>query len=132
MDVDTKKITTSVLACHGRESVLESIVANEPTKMSRFVERQKSECENLVATHEAGFCGFELYRQLTDLGVGCLVAVAGLIACKPGDRVKTDRRVSRKLAKGLRNGELTGGMCRLAGKSSSARFRGCAKISRAI
>jgi len=61
-----------------------------------------------VATYEAGFCGFELYRQLTELGVGCLVAAPGLIPRKPGDRVKTDRRDARKLAKDLRDDELSG------------------------
>jgi len=108
MDVDKQKIAVTVLADNERESSFESVIANEPAKIVRFFQRQKSECENVVATYEAGFCGFELYRQLVDMGVACLVAAPGLIPRKPGDRVKTDRRDARKLAKDLRNDELTG------------------------
>jgi transposase len=40
-------------------------------------------------------------------GVECLVVAPSLIARKPGERVKTDRRDARKLARLLRAGDLT-------------------------
>jgi transposase len=57
--------------------------------------------------YEAGPCGFELYRQLNKSGLSCQVAAPALTPCKPGDKVKTNRRDAVKLARYLRSGELT-------------------------
>jgi transposase len=48
-----------------------------------------------------------LYWQLTELGVKCDVVAPTLVPTKAGDRVKTDRRDARKLARALRSGDLT-------------------------
>ena len=45
-------------------------------------------------------------RQLTQLGVACDVIAPSLVPTKAGDRVKTDRRDSEKLARCLRAGDL--------------------------
>lgn len=57
--------------------------------------------------YEAGPTGFALQRQLSELGVSCVVIAPSLIPSKPGDRVKTDRRDAAKLAELLRAGILT-------------------------
>jgi transposase len=57
--------------------------------------------------YQAGGCGYGIYRQLTEMGHGCLVAAPTLIARKPGDRIKTDRRDSQMLALQHRAGGLT-------------------------
>lgn len=57
--------------------------------------------------HEAGPCGYELYRLVTGKGFGCEVVAPSLTPRKPGDRVKTNRRDARKLATLHRAGELT-------------------------
>jgi len=57
--------------------------------------------------YEAGPCGYELQRRLTKSGFDCRVAAPSLTPRKPGDRVKTNRRDARKLARMLRAGELT-------------------------
>jgi len=57
--------------------------------------------------YEAGPCGYELYRRLTKAGLKCFVAAPSLTPRKPGDRIKTNRRDARKLARMLRAGELT-------------------------
>ena len=49
--------------------------------------------EHLRACYEAGPIGFVLYWQLAKLGVPCEVIAPSLVPKKPGDRVKTDRRV---------------------------------------
>jgi len=57
--------------------------------------------------HEAGPCGYWLYRYLTRKGLTCCVVVPSLIPRKPGDRVKTDKRDALTLARLARSGDLT-------------------------
>ena len=61
----------------------------------------------LRACYEAGPCGFGLARRLKQLGVECEVVAPSLTPKRSGERVKTDRRDARKLARLLRAGELT-------------------------
>src|SRR5687767_2417348 len=49
--------------------------------------------------YEAGPTGFGLYRHLTGRGIACEVVAPGLVPTRPGDRVKTDVRDARKLAR---------------------------------
>ena len=108
MDVDKAKIVVAVLRDSDSETTVERVISNSAHAVQQFVEAQQSEAEEIIACYEAGSCGFELHRQLTDLGVACLVAAPGLIPHAPAQRVKTDRRDARKLARALRSGELTG------------------------
>jgi transposase len=61
----------------------------------------------LHACYEAGPCGFGLARRLRQLGVECEVVAPSMTPTRSGDRVKTDQRDARKLARLLRAGELT-------------------------
>jgi transposase len=63
--------------------------------------------QHLRACYEAGPTGYVLYWQLTGLGVDCKVVAPTLVPTKAGDRVKTDRRDSEKLARCDRAGDLT-------------------------
>jgi transposase len=56
--------------------------------------------------YEAGPTGFGLYRHLVERGIDCAVVAPGLVPQRPGDRVKTDRRDARKLARLLAAGLL--------------------------
>ena len=49
--------------------------------------------------YEAGPTGFALARALEAAGVGCVVAAPGKIERPAQDRVKTDRRVRREVAR---------------------------------
>jgi len=49
--------------------------------------------------YEAGPTGFGLYRHLVGRGIACEVVAPGSIPTKPGERIKTDRRDARKLAR---------------------------------
>lgn len=60
----------------------------------------------LRACYEAGPTGYELHRELSRLGVACDVIAPSLIPTAPGDRVKTDKRDARRLARLHRAGEL--------------------------
>jgi len=59
------------------------------------------------ACYEAGPCGFGIARRLKQLGVECEVVAPSLTPTRAGERVKTDKRDARKLARLLRAGELT-------------------------
>jgi transposase len=63
--------------------------------------------EQLHVCYEAGPTGYGLFRFLISLGIDCVVVAPTLIPKRAGDRIKTDRRDSLKLAKLLRSGELT-------------------------
>ena len=59
------------------------------------------------ACYEAGPCGFGLARRLRQLGVECEVVAPSMTPKRSGDRIKTDQRDARKLARLLRAGELS-------------------------
>ncbi len=108
--LDTHKETITVaLAAEGRDWEVRSLgrIANRPAAVARLVRQLSERHGRLRFCYEAGPCGYGLYRQLRALGHDCLVAAPSLIPRRPGDRVKTDRRDSRKLARQDRAGELT-------------------------
>jgi transposase len=69
--------------------------------IGRFPDRGR-----LRVCYEAGPTGFGLHRLLHSMGVACDVIAPGLIPKAPADRVKTDRRDCRRLARLHRAGEL--------------------------
>lgn len=107
MDVDKEKLAVSVLHGYEAQPRLERIVRNRADPISAFFSELAEKHDRVLACYEAGACGFELHRRLTKLSVGCLVVAPVSLPRKPRDRIKTDRRDARKLALGLRNGDLT-------------------------
>lgn len=92
----------------GRDEPEEWTVANERREIRRMVRRVKKRSGGPVRfCYEAGVCGFALQRQIEAEGVACMVVAPSLVPVKPGDRVKTDRRDARKLARLSRAGMLT-------------------------
>jgi len=63
------------------------------------------DCRVKVA-YEAGPCGFWLYDRLTEEGIETIVVPPSLIPIESGNKVKTDKRDSRKLAKLLESNML--------------------------
>jgi transposase len=82
-------------------------VVNEASAVRKLVLRLAAPNVRLKAAYEAGPTGYALHRQLTALGVECIVVAPSLTPVRPGDRVKTDRRDSIKLARLLRSNDLT-------------------------
>jgi transposase len=109
--LDVHKETIAVAIARAGRKTPESWdeIANKPKKVAKLVERLNQEFggEVLLFCYEAGPCGYGLYRQLLGLGHDCQVVAPSLIPKKPGDRIKTDRRDACKLARTLRNGDLT-------------------------
>jgi transposase len=60
----------------------------------------------VCVTYEAGPIGFGLARHLTEGGIECLVAAPSRLQRPSGDRVKTDVRDARHLARLLHLGEI--------------------------
>jgi transposase len=63
------------------------------------VERLLRRWPSARCCYEAGPTGFGLYRHLVARGLDCVVVAPGLVPQRPGDRVKTDPRDARKLAR---------------------------------
>ena len=82
-------------------------IANDPTAIRTLMTRLGGPAVQLRAAYEAGPTGYAVHRQLTGMGVECMVVAPSLIPKRPGDKVKTDRRDALKLARLLRSGDLT-------------------------
>jgi transposase len=82
-------------------------VANDPSAMRKLMTRLGGPEVELRVAYEAGPTGYALHRQLTKLGIDCIVVAPSLIPKQPGNKVKTDRRDALKLARLLRSGDLT-------------------------
>ena len=77
------------------------------TGFRRLVAYLKSLQGEVRVVYEAGPCGFDLCRKLTNAGIDCEVAAPTLTPSKPGQKVVTNRSDALKLAKALRSGDLT-------------------------
>jgi transposase len=105
LDVHRDSISVGVLESHVEVPVVEKIFHDEASVrrlINRFADRSR-----LRVCYEAGPTGYELARLLRAMGVDCRVVAPSLIPIAPGDRVKTDKRDCRRLARLLRAGELT-------------------------
>jgi transposase len=72
---------------------------------------QKPRCfpgARLFSAYEAGFSGFVLHRALTTAGITNIVVNPASVAVAVNDKVKTDRRDAKKLARDLADGRLCG------------------------
>jgi transposase len=107
MDVDKKKIAMAVVAGYEAQPRVQRIVPNNLAALRKFFGELTEQYENVTACYEAGACGFELYRRVTDINVACAVVAPTSIPRKTNDRIKTDRRDAVKLAIEFRNGNLS-------------------------
>jgi transposase len=105
LDDSKRKLVVGILRPGAHEPELREI-ANESKLIRRLFERLKREGE-VEACYEAGVSGYDLYRQITGLGVACQVIAPALTPRRPGQRIKTDKRDARKLVRLFRAGELT-------------------------
>ncbi|HEU0139058.1 MAG TPA: IS110 family transposase [Bryobacteraceae bacterium] len=105
LDVHAETIAVAV-AEQGGEVRSVGIIPNRLESVRKMVHKF-GPVQHLRACYEAGPTGYVLYWQLTQLGVDCQVIAPSLVPTKAGDRVKTDRRDAKKLARCHRAGELT-------------------------
>jgi transposase len=110
LDVHKDSITIAI-AMGGRngEVRLYGTISNDLHALEKALRkiRQAHGGARLEVCYEAGPCGFGIARRLAQLKVACMVVAPSMIPKRSGDRVKTDKRDARKLARLLRAGELT-------------------------
>ena len=107
--LDVHKVNIAVsIAEDGRNGEVRFLgtIPNTPDEITKLTKRLAKH-GSLDFCYEAGPCGYGLHRQLTHLGHTCMVVAPSLIPRKPGERIKTDRRDSQKLAILHRSGDLT-------------------------
>ncbi len=105
--LDVHKETISISVCEpGREaSQFRGTIRHDVPALLKLLRKLGAPAAQLVA-YEAGPTGYGLYRRLVQEGYVCRVVAPSLIPRRPGDRIKTDRRDSARLAELLRAGEL--------------------------
>ena len=107
LDVHKSTIAVAIAEAGSSEVRYFGEIPNTPQDINKVVKKLSGSAARLAVCYEAGPCGYEVYRQLSGLGIDCMVVAPSLIPRKPGDRVKTDRRDSQMLARLHRAGELT-------------------------
>ena len=111
LDVHKDSITAAV-AEGGRQGEVRELgaISNDLHALEKLIARlRKAHGPDVVirVCYEAGPCGFGIARRLKQLKIEGSVVAPSMIPTRAGDRVKTDRRDARKLARLLRAGELT-------------------------
>ncbi len=108
MDGHQESIAVADVAqAHGAEVVSLGTIGTRQCDSDQRLRHLQSKGQPLVFVYEAGPYGSWLDRDLTKKGYVCWVVAPSLMPQKPGDRVKTDRRDARPLARLMRSGDLT-------------------------
>lgn len=80
-----------------REMVVgQATIGGRWAELKKVVSRWRP--EQVMIVYEAGFSGFWLYDEVVGWGGGCIVVPPSRIPVESGNRIKTDRRDSAKLA----------------------------------
>jgi transposase len=105
LDVHKETISAVVVDGNGEERDL-GIFAHRRSSIEKLLKKVGPK-ERIRAVYEAGPTGYHLYWLLSFLGISCQIAAPSLVPRRAGDRVKTDRRDARHLARYHRSGDLS-------------------------
>jgi transposase len=105
--VDVHKETSTVTCVGHKQIVKTATVQADPAALAASVPRW---CPGatLYAVYEAGFSACVLHRVRTKAGITNMIVNPASVAVAANDKVKTDRRDSKKLAMDLADGRLRG------------------------
>lgn len=106
LDVHKDSISIAVAEAGGGEPEVLATIPNEMTVLLKHL-KKLGPSSSLQGCYEAGPTGYGLYRELKRRGISCVVVAPSLVPVQAGNRVKTDSRDARKLARFLRSGDLT-------------------------
>lgn len=108
LDVHAENIAVAIAEA-GRDGEVRShgIISSDLQNVEKVLRRLGHPHKELRVCYEAGPCGFVLARRLKQWGIACDVVVPSLTPKGSGDKIKTDRRDARMLARLHRAGELT-------------------------
>lgn len=108
MDVHKNSISIALAETGGSMEVRHyGKIGGTMDAVDKTVRKLRSNGSQLRFVYEAGPCGYELYRHLTEQGFVCNVVAPSMTPRKSGDRIKNDRRDAESLARLERAGELT-------------------------
>ena len=99
----------SIPAYSGRDEDVRSYgtIGGDLDSLNKVVCKLQSTGSTLRFVYEAGPCGYDIYRSLTNQGLDGIIVAPSIIPRKSGDRIKTDRRDALNLARLHRSGDLT-------------------------
>lgn len=109
LDVHKASISVAIAEAGRQAPEFRGEIPNEPKAIDQLIRQlsQRFEGQPLLFSYEAGPCGYGVYHQVQASGHDCEVVAPSLIPQRAGDRVKTDRRDAKVLARLSRSGELT-------------------------
>ncbi len=105
--MDVHKRTYSVTAICEGEIVKRDTMRADSKGLIRYLKKH-FEGAVIESVYEAGFCGFVLHRTLKGAGINNIVVNPASIEVAANDKVKTDKRDSKKQAEQLSRGALKG------------------------
>lgn len=107
LDVHKETIAVAVAEPGGGKPWSYGEIANDPAQVRKLVRSLRREGHELHMAYEAGPTGYVLQRQLSKLGVDCVVVAPSRIPRSVSERKrKNDRRDAEMLARLLRSGDL--------------------------
>jgi transposase len=95
--IDVHKESWQVAAQVGGEEVFHGRIHSEYGSLRKVLNRFQD--GKIRIAYEAGPCGFGLHDQLRRDGIEVIVVPPSLIPIESGNKVKTDKRDSQKLAR---------------------------------
>src|SRR5262252_8832645 len=98
--IDVHKETYTVTCLCQRQMVKTATVPAAPARLAESLPRWFPGAR-LFSAYEAGFSGFVLHRILTTAGITNIVVNPASVAVAANEKVKTDRRDAKKLARDL-------------------------------
>jgi transposase len=111
LDVHKEVIVIGVAKAGGDEAFIHGKCSSDVRRFLKvfrsLLKKYEWQKQDVKICYEAGPCGFPLVRHLTRIGFCAEVIAPSLIPSKSGDRLKTDKRDAKKLARLYRAGELT-------------------------
>ncbi len=106
LDVHKESIVIATALQDDTEAKLYGKIGGTLDALDKFIKKLAKPELELRFVYEAGPCGYVIYRHLQKRQYHCVVVAPSLIPTKASDRVKTDRRDARQLARLFRAGEL--------------------------
>jgi transposase len=107
LGMDVHKKTYAVTAICEGQVVKKDTLKADPVVLAAYCKKYFAGAQ-IESAYEAGFCGFHLHRCLEAEGIKNIVVDAAGMEVAVGNRVKTDKRDSLKLATQLAAGRLKG------------------------
>ena len=108
LDVHAENIAVAIAEA-GRQGEVRNygVISSGLHSVDKLLHKLGHPGKELRVCYEAGPCGFVLARHLKKKGIACDVIAPSLTPKGSGDKIKTDRRDARMLARLHRAGELT-------------------------